>query len=233
MSKESPLKEERIQNLKKAKELPLGKRILYYLDFFKLPLGGLLILCILAFFLIKDVFLAKDTALSVYVVNREISVETYDDSFIEPFFEYSDIDLSKENVIYVSDFYIDENNPDTAMKLVASVSTGDCDILICNRATFEELAQMKLLYDLSAYDNGAPMNRFSSLLVNYDYASNENSEDDELGIRPLGINVSESDIIKSAAFFPSDEEVILCIGNGSKRFERTKLFLQWILGDDI
>lgn len=229
MRKENPIKEERIKNLKKAKELPLGRRIQYYFDFFKIPMVVLLFLGIISFFFVKDILLAKDTALSIYVVNRQHAVEIYDDSFIKPFCEYAGINASKENVVCVYDFYIDENNADTAMKLVASVSAGECDILICNRDTFNELARMKLLYNLSEYDDGSLISNYSSLLIDYDYSSNKDPEDDSFGIRPLGIDISASQIIQSASFFNSDEEVILCIGNGSKRVERTKSFLQWLL----
>lgn len=226
--KENPIADERKKNLKKAKELPFKKRMLYYFDFFKIPASILLLLAIVLFFLIKDVILAKDTALTVTLINQPDAVTMDVSEFTEPFIGYAGIDAQKETVLLTPDFLIDDTNPEIIMKLVASVSAKDCDIIICNENDFERLASMSLLYDLSNYDNSSLTDRYSFLAKEYDHTKNDTADDDELGTVIYGIDISDSAVIKSS-YFNHDEPIILCIGNGSERIERTEAFIFWLL----
>lgn len=224
----NPVADERKKNLEKAKELPFKKRMLYYFDFFKIPASILLFFFIIVFFLIKDVILAKDTAITVTVVNQAVAPNTDVSEFIEPFIGYAGIDTKKEIVLFTPDFYIDDTNPETIMKLVASVSAKDCDIIICNKEDFDLLASMSLLYDLSFYDNSFLKDKYDFVTEKYDHTKNDTADDDELGTVTYGIDISDSAVIKSS-FINSDEQIILCIGNGSERTERTEAFISWLL----
>lgn len=224
----NPVADERKKNLEKAKELPFKKRMLYYFDFFKIPASILLFFFIFVFFLIKDVILAKDTAITVTVVNQAVTPNTDVSEFIEPFIGYAGIDTKKETVLFTPDFYIDDTNPETIMKLVASVSAKDCDIIICNKEDFDLLASMSLLYDLSFYDNSFLKDKYDFVTEEYDHTKNDTADDDELGTVTYGIDISDSAVIKSS-FINSDEQIILCIGNGSERTERTEAFISWLL----
>lgn len=229
MKKERPIEAERKKNLKKASELPFKKRMVYYLDYFKIPIIILFAFTLFSFIFIKDVILAKKTALSVTVIDRNFEPAVSDEEFIEPFIGYAGIDTKKEIVNYISDFYIDDNNPETVMKLVASVSAKDCDVIVCTEETFEELASMSLLYDLSMYDNSYLSDNYSFLLKEYDHTKNDTANDDELGTVIYGIDISDSAVINSSKYYPENEKIILCIGNGSERIERTEAFIKWLL----
>lgn len=228
MSKDNPIKKERLNNLKKAKEFPLKKRIAYYLDFFKIPLLAFLAIAIVMIIFVKEVVLAPKTALNVTVIGRNFQTEDTSDEFINAYSEYANIDCDNEVIIYDPDFYIDDANPDTVMKLVAAVSANDQDIIICNEETYKLLCQMSLLYDLTYFDNNYA-DKYSSLWVAYDHTQNDTPDDDGLGIKEYGIDITESAVLKSYNFYGDDERIILAIGNGSKRFERTEAFIDWIL----
>lgn len=225
----NPIGDERKKNFEKAKELPFKKRMLYYFDYFKIPASIFLLIGITGFFFVKDVLLAKDTALTVTFINPTGTPTVNSIEFIEPFLGYSGIDSQKEIVSFTPDFYIDDNNPDTIMKLVAVVSAKDCDVIICNSDNFELLASMSLLSDLSTYDNSFFADNYNFLLKNYDHTKNDTAEDDELGTVTYGIDITDSAVIKSSSYFASDETIILCVGNGSERIERTEAFVSWLL----
>lgn len=226
MSKEKPVKKEKLDNLKKASKLPFFKRMVYYFDFFKIPLICLIALTILSVFIIKEIILAKDTALTVTIINKDADA-VIDETFIEPFVAFADIDTSKELLQFNYDFYANENEADTLMKLVSYVSARECDIIICNRDTFDILSQMRLLTDLSEYDFSGVTNKDSFLPVSHDHTKNDTSEDDDLGIVQYGIDISGCAALNSCKLF-GNEEIILCIGNGSQRNERICRFITWL-----
>lgn len=232
MNTNNPVKQERLNNLKKAKALPLPQRIMYYLDYFKIPLMVLFLVSVILFFFVKEVLLAKEVAINVTVIGRNYVESDYSQAFIDSYINYAGIDSDQETVLYDPDFQIDDTAPDTIMKLVASVAAHDQDIIICNKETFDMLCQMSLLYNLSVYED-ANADSYKNLLISYDHTQNDTPDDDSLGIQNYGIDISGSVVLKECNFYNADSDIILAIGNGSKRTSRTNLFIEWILGSHL
>ncbi len=225
----SPIENERKNNLKKASDMPFKKRMAYYFDYFKIPLMAVIFLSILAFFFVKDVLLAKETALSVRIINADFNSSVSDSEFIEPFLGYASIDNKKETVFFSSDNHIDFGNSETVMKLVAEVSAKECDVLICSEETLNLLSSMAILYDLSLYDDAYFVNKYQNRTISLDTIKNDTSDDGESDNAIYGIDITDSAAIKTSMYFPRDEKVYLCIGNGSHRSERTEAFVSWLL----
>ena len=97
MNDKHPLRKEKYENFKKAASLPFGKRVAYYLNFFKFWVGGIVVIGIIIYFYLSQVIFAPKIILNGYIVNRtEIPVMT-DEEFMSSFPGYSKINQRKES----------------------------------------------------------------------------------------------------------------------------------------
>ena len=62
----------------------------------------------------------------------------------------------------------------------------------------------------------------------YDHTKNDTSEDDSLGVKAYGIDITESAALKSLNAFHDDEKIYLCIGINSYPDEIVISFIDWI-----
>ena len=226
MKNRNPIRKERYENLKKASALPFGKRMRYYFDFFKFHLLAILILAVIVFFVLKDIVFAPDMILNGYIVNRTEIPAITDEEFITSFPEYTNIDTKKHRVYFSSELFLNDSDIESTAKLIATASAGDINFLICNEETFDRLGKMGLLSDINTYPE--LQSKYSDRLIVYDHTKNDTSEDDSLGLKPYGIDVSESAVLKSFNAFKEDENVYLCIGINSNMNDTVLAFIDWI-----
>ena len=226
MKNKNPIRKERYENLKKASALPFGKRMRYYFDFFKFHLLAILILAVIVFFVLKDIVFAPDVILNGYIVNRTEIPVISDEEFITSFPEYGNIDTKKHRVYFSSELFLNDSDIESTAKLIATASAGDINFLICNEETFERLSKMGLLEDINRHPE--LQSKYNDRLIVYDHTKNDTSEDDSLGLKPYGINVSESAVLKSFNAFKEDENVYLCIGINSELNDTVFAFIEWI-----
>ena len=226
MKNKNPIRKERYENLKKASALPFGKRMRYYFDFFKFHLLALLVFGVIVFFVLKDIVFAPDVILNGYIVNRTEIPSITDEEFITSFPEYQNIDIKKHRVYFSSELFLNDSDIESTAKLIATASAGDINFLICNEETFARLGKMGLLSDINNYPG--LQSKYNDRLIVYDHTKNDTSEDDSLGIKPYGIDVSESAVLKSFYAFKEDENVYLCIGINSDLNDTVFAFIEWI-----
>ena len=226
MKNRNPIRKERYENLKKASALPFGKRMRYYFDFFKFHLLAILILAVIVFFVLKDIVFAPDMILNGYIVNRTEIPAITDEEFITSFPVYTNIDTKKHRVYFSSELFLNDSDIESTAKLIATASAGDINFLICNEETFDRLGKMGLLSDINNYPE--LQSKYSDRLIVYDHTKNDTSEDDSLGLKPYGIDVSESAVLKSFNAFKEDENVYLCIGINSNMNDTVLAFIEWI-----
>ena len=226
MKNKNPIRKERYENLKKASALPFGKRMRYYFDFFKFHLLALLVIGVIVFFILKDIVFAPDVILNGYVVNRTEIPAITDEEFITSFPEYINIDTKKHRVYFSSELFLNDSDIESTAKLIATASAGDINFLICNEETFERLGRMGLLSDLNNYPE--LQSKYNDRLIVYDHTKNDTSEDDSLGSKPYGIDISESAVLKSFNAFKEDENVYLSIGINSNMNDTVLAFIEWI-----
>ena len=226
MKNKNPIRKERYENLKKASALPCGKRMRYYFDFFKFHLLALLVIGVIVFFILKDIVFAPDVILNGYVVNRTEIPAITDEEFITSFPEYINIDTKKHRVYFSSELFLNDSDIESTAKLIATASAGDINFLICNEETFERLGRMGLLSDLNNYPE--LQSKYNDRLIVYDHTKNDTSEDDSLGSKPYGIDISESAVLKSFNAFKEDENVYLSIGINSNMNDTVLAFIEWI-----
>ena len=75
---------------------------------------------------------------------------------------------------------------------------------------------------------GLIMRKYSDSLLSYDHTKNDTPEDDSLGIKTYGIDISDSAVLKSLNAFHEDEKTYLCIGLNSNTSDVVLSFIDWI-----
>ena len=225
MKDTNPIRKEKWENFKKASALPFGKRMRYYFDFFKFYILGLLIIGILVFFALKEIVFAPKVILNGYVVNRSEVTVISDEEFISSFPDYGNIDFKKYKVYFSSDLFLNDSDIESTAKLIATASSGDINFLICNEKTLNRLAIMGLLSDLNTRPEAS---EYKDRFYFYDHAKNDTPEDDSLGQKAYGIDISDSVALKSLGAFKEGEKVYLCIGINSYSTDVFIDFLKWI-----
>lgn len=225
MNVNNPVRKEKLENLKRAKELPFKKRVLYYFDFFKFYILGFLLALVLIYIVLTQMVFAPDVILNGYIVNRTEITSIPDEEFLKSFPDYNLINPKKEKMYFTSDMFFDENNPDSAVKLIATMSSGEADYVLCNKETMERLAQMGLLSDINHYPE---LSDYSDRFVYYDHTKNDTDEDDSLGICAYGIEISDSVVLNNFHAFHENEKVYICFGKKEYLSDTLLHFIKWI-----
>ena len=224
--RDNPIRKEKMENLKKASSLPFKKRLVFYWDFFKFYLLALIVIGVIAFIFIKQIFFAPEIILNGYIVNRSGKPSCSDEEFISSFPLYSDIDNKKQKIYFSSDMLLSDTDYESSTKLIAQTATGEIDFMICNENTFNTLSQMSLLENIDG--NEDLKSRYESRFVSYDHTKNDTDEDDFLGVKTYGIDVSDSAVLSSFNAFKDDDKVYLCIGTNSETDDTVLSFINWI-----
>ena len=212
MKEKNPVRKERYENLKNASSLPFGKRMRYYFDFFKFHLLALFIVGVIVFFVLKEIVFAPDVIFYGVVVNKTAAPVISDEEFISSFPEYS--------------LFLNDSDIESTAKLVANASSGDINVIICNEETFNRLCLLGLVEDLDW--NADLSKKYKDSFVYYDHTKNDTLEDDPLGVKAYGIDISDSAVLKSYNAFKEDDKVILCVGLNSDLSEFVFAFIDWV-----
>jgi len=230
MRSSNPIRKEKLENLKKASSLPFGKRMAYYFDFFKFYILGILFAGVVIYIIITQIILAPKVILNGYLVNRSEPVSVTDSEFISSFPLYSQIDQNKYRIYFSSDVFLSEYDQESTVKIVTTATSGDVDYFICNEKTFNNLSQMGLVKDL----NTVPeiKDKYRDAIKTYDHTTNNNNEDDSLGITANGIDITDSTVLKSLKAFKDNEKVFLCIAVNAETDDVLKDFIKWIASSD-
>ena len=226
MKEKNPVRKERYENLKNASSLPFGKRMRYYFDFFKFHLLALLIVGVIVFFVLKEIVFAPDVIFYGVVVNKTAAPVISDEEFISSFPEYSNHDSKKEKIYFSSDLFLNDSDIESTAKLVANASSGDINVIICNEETFNRLCLLGLVEDLDW--NPDLSKKYKDSFVYYDHTKNDTLEDDPLGVKAYGIDISDSAVLKSYNAFKEDDKVFLCVGLNSDLSEFVFAFIDWV-----
>lgn len=226
MTKINPIRKERYENLKKASNLPFAKRMIYYFDFFKFHFLVLFVFIILCFLILKEIIFAPEVILNGCIVNKTAITSVSDEEFISSFPEYDIINHKKQRIYFSSDIFFNDTDIESAAKLIALTSSGDMDYIICNEETFNRLCLLGLFSDIDSIPE--LKEKYGDALKFYDHTKNDNTEDDSLGIKPYGIDVSESAVLKNLNAFGKDEKIYLCLGINTDMSEIVFKFTEWI-----
>ena len=122
--------------------------------------------------------------------------------------------------------FFNDSDIESAAKLIANASSGDINVMICNKDTFDRLSQAGLFANLDNYPELKA--KYSDSLLSYDHTKNDTPEDDSLGIKTYGIDISDSAVLKSLNAFHEDEKTYLCIGLNSNTSDVVLSFIDWI-----
>jgi len=223
-----PIASEQRRHLKEASNLPWSKRFLYYLDYFKVP-AIISVACILFFaILIKTIFFAPPTILAGDFINAPNESVYTDDELKTAFLNYAS-DTAEDGVIYFcSTTQYDPDNYIAASRMLANLSAGESDFIICNEDDFRTMADNGFLMVLSKILPAGMLSQ-TGRLIYHDFTANDKSDDDNLGNVALGYDVTDSPILAACGSFEQGKTCIFCFPVNSTRTDAALTFLDWIL----
>ena len=229
-SEKHPLAAERRRHLKEAAALPLGKRITYYLNYFKGWFIGVPLAVILILFLGNAFFFGPESVLYGYFVNAPGTMHVEDNIFLEDFISYAGIDGQKEKVYFNSTFSLENAQPAELSKLLSALTMGEIDFFICEETAYEELALGGLLTDLDAWLTPEEKALYNDRLVRFITADRDSSVEPSLCEgKFVAIDVTDSIRLQESGAYVGASRIYFCVAVNAPHKENTLLFLEWIL----
>lgn len=189
----------------------------YYLKFCLLAVF-LLVICVNLIYTIF--FRHEETILNITAVNdTALSRSEEFNDYLKEYFQVHD----KNELLTVNNYYLDD--PNQQMAFTTKLVTGDLDLIICDRETFEAKSAAGFFSDLSELLPENVFSDLSSLLVNGQIQElDDNNEVISTGpATPFGIDISQTALY--TYFGGSASEAILSVPAGS---EHTDSVIQFI-----
>lgn len=189
----------------------------YYLKFCILAV----ILVVVGANLIYTIFFRhQETVLNIAAVNNAAMSDS--DGFTDFLKNYYQID-DKHQLLTVNSYYLDD--PNQQMAFTTKLVTGDLDLVICDRDTFDSKSSAGIFADLSELLPEATFDSFSSEMVN---GQIEELDDDNQVIStgpeaPYGIDISKTALY--TCFGGSSSEAILCVPAVSEHTDSIVTFI--------
>lgn len=230
------------------------EKVKYFVYYYKWPVIGILIGCLIVGSLVFDFVTRKAPAFQVVVVNGEYE-ELYDyKSFMGAFAETVDYDKKKEEVILDAGYHVDlhamdQTNQMTVQKVFLNVAAKDLDVLICDEEFMLLACMQECGADLEELLTKEQFEKYEDYIYWFDYSSikeeeivSSNYSDEEekveiitgekLGEGPfcaMSIDISEFAKIKDSGMFPyTDGRAFLIVPANTQHMENVKKFIQYL-----
>ncbi len=227
-----PLAAQRRKHLKEAAALPMGKRITYYLYYFKAWLIGVPIAVLAIVFFAKSFFCGADTALYGYFVNATQGMNVEDDVFLEDYLTYAQIEEEKETVYFNSTFSLKNADQMTLSKLLSNLTLGEIDFFVCEEEAFDEFAREGLLSDLEVFLTEEELSFYQDRLIRFEVQNtNPSDETPILNGCFTGIDITDSVRLQESGAYSGEAHIYFCIAVNAPHKERTLAFLDWLLAE--
>lgn len=229
----------------KLKTLHGKQKLQYILDYYKLPLVIIGIFLYIIIYIIYGQIHHKDTVLYTAFVNITAGEELTKDLSTH-FLESQNIDTAKNELYLYSNLYLtnDENSDyheytyASRMKILAAIDAEQLDIVFMNKEAFNAFSQNGYLCNLEALlskQDAKLYKQLKSHLVTNTSILEDNSIDllfdDSISYKaktenfPMGLDLSQSPIIKKAGF---KDTVYFGIISNSPRLDDAISYLQYL-----
>lgn len=211
---------ESLTEREKWDSLSTSKRIQYIWDYYKLPI---FIICVVLYcigFMIYRYVTHKDTVLYAALTNVSMG-ETLEEQLTDGFLADQEIDASKNMLTLYSGWYLTDNPASeyheytyaTRMKVLASISSEQLDVVLMNQEAFDAFAQSGYLCNIEEtlldvnpdlYEKLKPylVENIEILEDNADELIYDSSEEyvSETTEYLMGVDLSSAGMIKEAGF---------------------------------
>ncbi len=211
---------------KKMKGKPFKEQFSYYWGYYRVPA---LVTLLVAFFvgnLIYTIATAKDTALSVMMINSYTEMDT--ESYMAGFDEYAQIDTKHYSTSLETNFMIDKESTDqytmaNIQKFAAMVAAQELDIIMADPQTFTDYAQGGYVGNLNDVLPADRIAAWEDRFIYYDLP------DDEVDAEvPVGIRVSDVPLLVESGAYAHREDAYLGIVVNSARLDNVLAFLEYL-----
>ena len=203
------------ENLKKGKDLPVKKRIIFYLSFFKFQIIIVAFVLFLTIWLLCTIFLSPDTYLYGSFANTNNFLSVSDIDFAKKYLEDIGIDTKKNKMSFDSSLaFSDQEKMYAISSLYTHISGAEMDFLVCTPEVFEKIGKNGMIKDINEVS-----------VLNDKYKDRIYYYDD----KPIGIDISDSPVLKKESAYNEGSTVIFCFLVNSPREDRSLEFLDWLM----
>lgn len=188
------------------------------------------VLIFLAVFICAAVFIygritQKDTILQVIMVNGFPNVES--EAIMDDFEKLITMDPKKEQTLLDSSFYIDTDSStmfdeQNSEKLYIMAAAGVVDVVLADKDYFLNMAETGYLLDLSTILTKEQIQQYGDRTFYYDSPNNYAE-----GMELVGIDVTDSPLLKQTQSYPNDQ-VYFCIIMNSSHTDHALTFLEYL-----
>ncbi len=236
---------ESLTEREKWDSLSTSKRVQYIWDYYKLPI---VIACVILYaigYMVYRHVTHKDVVLYAALTNVNIG-ETLEEQLTNGFLEKQEIDASKNMLSLSSGWYLTDDPASayheytyaTRMKVLASISSEQLDVVLMNQEAFDAFAQNGYLcnIDETLQDADPALHeKLSPYFVENVEIIEDNAEDliydsteeyvAETTEYPMGIDLNEAGMIKDAGF---EDAVYFGIIGNTPRMETAVEYLDYL-----
>lgn len=200
-------------------------RLTYFFYYYKWHVLISLVLIIFAVTFIYGRVTQKDTILQVIMVNGFPNIEA--ETIMEDFNRNITMNPKKEQTLLDTSFYINTDSPtmfdeQNSEKLFVMSAAGVVDVVLANKDYFLTMAETGYLLDMSKILTDEQMQQYKDRFLYYD-SPNNYAEGEEL----VGIDVTDSPLLKNTQSYPNDQ-VYFCIIMNSSHTDLALTFLEYL-----
>lgn len=200
-------------------------RLRYFFYYYKWHVLIFLAVFIFAVTFIYGRVTQKDTVLQVIMVNGFPNVEG--EAIMADFEKHITMDPKKEQILLDSSFYIDMDSntmfdEQASEKLYVMSAAGVVDVVLADRDYFLDMAEAGYLLNLSTVLTEEEIAQYGDRTFYYDSPNNYAE-----GMELVGIDVTDSPLLKETQSYPNDQ-VYFCIIMNSSHVDHALTFLDYL-----
>ncbi len=211
---------------KKMKGRPFKEKFSYYWGYYRVP--ALVAILVLFFVgnLIYTIATAKDTALSVMMINSYTDMDT--ESYMAGFNEYAQIDTKHYTTTLDANFSLSKDSTDpytvaNIQKFAAMVAAQELDIIMAEPKTFAEYAEGGYMLNLNDVLPADKLAAWEDRFIYYDI-----SDDEVNGQVPVGIRVTDVPLLQESGAYSYQDDAYLGVVVNSARLDNVLAFLEYL-----
>ena len=197
------------------------QKLQYFKDYYLKYCILAIVLLVIGVNLIYTIFFRhQETVLSIAVLNDTALTDTEGlTDYLQDYFQAD----GDHQLITVSNYYLDDANQQ--MAYTTKLVTGDIDIVICDKETFDSASASGFFLDLSDQLSPSASGAFSSHFIT---GHTEERDDNDQVIStgpdlPYGVDIADTPLY--SCFGGTADEAILCITSYSEHTEAARSFL--------
>ena len=227
MSEYNSVNDEIRAQSKKLKDMPLRKKIGYYIYYYKWIALAVIASVLMIFFIIKSIVshLAPTYVTGIFMNCNTSSTNAT--QMAQAFSDYYSIDTNKYSIDLDYSLGYDIEDPTDSLsvyspaKMVGYSEGHNGDFILCDADTFDFFAQSGYFADLSEVFTNEQLSPYDDSFYSFDSG-------DGRGSIPIAIRIENTDILHSMSCYPNVNDIYFAVFHNSKHKDRALEFLNFI-----